>query len=152
MGGEVPSQEGVQEDTPLAPGGEVPSSLDQEGEEVSASSRAEPVAGGGYQEEGMVPQSFMEAMVGDENIDLIRDIPVKITSIMGNARMKLKDLVELGQGSVVELDRVEGEPVDILANGKLVGRGEVVVVDEHFGIRVTEIFKANSDFDEKHII
>lgn len=119
---------------------------------MPVSSRAEPVAGGGYHEEEMVPQSFMEAMEGDENIDLIRDIPVKITSIMGNARMKLKDLVELGQGSVVELDRVEGEPVDILANGKLVGRGEVVVVDEHFGIRVTEIFKANSDFDEKHII
>ncbi len=152
MGGEVPSQEGVQEEVPLAPEGEVPSPLDQEGKEVPLSSRAEPVAGGGYQEEEMVPQSFMEAMEGDENIDLIRDIPVKITSIMGNARIKLKDLVELGQGSVVELDRVEGEPVDILANGKLVGRGEVVVVDEHFGIRVTEIFKANSDFDEKHII
>ncbi len=152
MGGEVPSQEGVQEEAPLAPGGEAPSPLDQEGKEVPLSSGAEPVAGGGYQEEEIVPQSFMEAMEGDEKIDLIRDIPVKITSIMGNARMKLKNLVELGQGSVVELDRVEGEPVDILANGKLVGRGEVVVVDEHFGIRVTEIFKANSDFDEKQII
>jgi flagellar motor switch protein FliN/FliY len=73
------------------------------------------------------------------NLDLIVDIPVRITVELGRTRKTIGEVLALGPGSVVELNKMAGEPVDVLVNGKLIARGEVVVIDESFGIRVTDI-------------
>jgi len=73
------------------------------------------------------------------NIDLLLDVPLPIAVELGRTNMAIRDILDLGPGSVVELDRSAGEPVDILVNGKLVARGEVVVIDESFGVRVVDI-------------
>ncbi len=73
------------------------------------------------------------------DLDFILDIPLEVTVEMGRTKMLINDLLQLGQGSVIELNRLAGEPLDILVNNKLVARGEVVVVGEKFGIRLTDI-------------
>lgn len=75
----------------------------------------------------------------ERDIDFLLDIPVDITVRLGSTRMLIKELLQLGQGSVVELEKLAGEPMEILANNKLIARGEVVVVNEKFGIRLTDI-------------
>jgi flagellar motor switch protein FliN len=74
-----------------------------------------------------------------QNLDFILDIPLKVTVELGRTEVIIKDLLQLGQGSVLELDKLAGEPLEILVNGKLVAKGEVVVVNEKFGIRLTDI-------------
>jgi flagellar motor switch protein FliN/FliY len=74
-----------------------------------------------------------------QNLDFILDIPLKVSVELGRANVVIKDLLQLGQGSVLELDKLAGEPLEVLVNGKLVARGEVVVVNEKFGIRLTDI-------------
>lgn len=76
---------------------------------------------------------------GNSDIDMIMDIPVQLTVELGRTRMTIKNILQLGQGSVVELDGLAGEPMDIFVNGYLIAQGEVVVVDEKYGIRVTDI-------------
>jgi flagellar motor switch protein FliN/FliY len=76
---------------------------------------------------------------GSTDLDFILDIPLEVTVEMGRTKMLINDLLQLGQGSVIELNRLAGEPLDILVNNKLVARGEVVVVGEKFGIRLTDI-------------
>lgn len=73
------------------------------------------------------------------NIDLIMDVPLQITVELGKSRKTIREILSLGPGSVVELDKLAGEPVDLLVNGKLLAKGEVVVIDENFGIRITDI-------------
>ena len=75
----------------------------------------------------------------DVNLDLILDIPVTIAMEIGRTRISIRNLLQLNQGSVVELDRLAGEPMDVLVNGTLVAHGEVVVVNEKFGIRLTDV-------------
>lgn len=76
---------------------------------------------------------------GGSDIDLIMDIPVQLTVELGRTRLTIRNILQLGQGSVVELDGLAGEPMDIFVNGYLIAQGEVVVVDEKYGIRVTDI-------------
>ncbi|GAA5178722.1 MULTISPECIES: flagellar motor switch protein FliN [Halomonadaceae] len=73
------------------------------------------------------------------DLEMIMDIPVKLTVELGRTRLTIKQLLELAQGSVIELDGLAGEPMDILINGYLIAQGEVVVVDDKYGIRITEI-------------
>jgi flagellar motor switch protein FliN/FliY len=73
------------------------------------------------------------------DIEFLLDIPVEISVRLGNTRMLIKELLQLGQGSVIELEKLAGEPMEVLANNRLVARGEVVVVNEKFGIRLTDI-------------
>ncbi|MBV2181197.1 MAG: flagellar motor switch protein FliN [Castellaniella sp.] len=75
----------------------------------------------------------------DSDIDMIMDIPVQLSVELGRTRLTIKNILQLGQGSVVELDGLAGEPMDIFVNGYLIAQGEVVVVDEKYGIRVTDI-------------
>lgn len=82
-------------------------------------------------------QGAMPAM--DGNINLIMDVPLQVTVELGRTRKLIRDILELAPGSVVELDKLAGEPVDILVNGKLIAKGEVVVIDENFGVRITDI-------------
>lgn len=73
------------------------------------------------------------------NLDMILDIPVTLSVEMGRTRIMVKDLLQLGQGAVVELEKLAGEPMEILVNGRLVARGEAVVINEKFGIKLTDI-------------
>ena len=83
------------------------------------------------------------AAAGDSDIDMIMDIPVQLSVELGRTRLTIKNILQLGQGSVVELDGLAGEPMDIFVNGYLIAQGEVVVVDEKYGIRVTDIITAS---------
>ena len=73
------------------------------------------------------------------SLDLILDIPLTVTVELGRSKMLINDLLQLGQGSVIELTKLAGEPLEVLVNQKLVARGEVVVVNEKFGVRLTDI-------------
>ncbi len=77
-------------------------------------------------------------------IDLIADIPVRVTVELGKARKSVSEILALNTGAVIELDKMAGEPVDILVNGKMIAHGEVVVIDENFGVRITDIVASNS--------
>ena len=74
-----------------------------------------------------------------KSMDLILDIPLTVTVELGRSKMLINDLLQLGQGSVIELTKLVGEPLEVLVNQKLVARGEVVVVNEKFGVRLTDI-------------
>ncbi len=76
---------------------------------------------------------------GEVNLDVVLDIPVTIAMEIGRTKISIRNLLQLNQGSVVELDRLAGEPMDVLVNGTLVAHGEVVVVNEKFGIRLTDV-------------
>jgi len=76
---------------------------------------------------------------GDVKLDVVLDIPVTISMEIGRTKISIRNLLQLNQGSVVELDRMAGEPMDVLVNGTLVAHGEVVVVNEKFGIRLTDV-------------
>ena len=76
---------------------------------------------------------------GDVNLDVILDVPVTLSMEVGRTRVPIRNLLQLNQGSVVELDRAAGEPLDVFVNGTLIAHGEVVVVNERFGIRLTDV-------------
>lgn len=80
---------------------------------------------------------------GDPRLDLLLDVPMKMSVELGRTRMAIHELLQLAPGAVVELDRLVGEPLDIKVNGKLVARGEAVVVNGRLGVRVTEILSVN---------
>jgi len=73
------------------------------------------------------------------NLDVILDVPVTVSMEVGNTKISIRNLLQLNQGSVIELDRLAGEPMDVLVNGTLIARGEVVVVNDKFGLRLTDI-------------
>ncbi|MBN3563522.1 flagellar motor switch protein FliN [Aliamphritea spongicola] len=79
------------------------------------------------------------AIVKDPKLDVILDIPVTISMQVGHAEIPIRNLLQLNQGSVIELDRVAGEPLDVKVNGTLVAHGEVVVVNDRYGIRLTDV-------------
>ena len=78
-------------------------------------------------------------LTGEVNLDVILDVPVTLSMEVGRTRIPIRNLLQLNQGSVVELDRAAGEPLDVFVNGTLVAHGEVVVVNEKFGIRLTDV-------------
>ncbi len=78
---------------------------------------------------------------GHENIDLIMDVPLEVTVELGRTSKSIKDILEFAPGTIVELNKIAGEPIDVLVNGKYVAKGEVVVIEESFGIKITEIIK-----------
>jgi len=86
-------------------------------------------------------EAFDDGMISIEkkNIGLIMDVPLQVTVELGRTNKLIKDILEFGPGSIIELDKLAGDPVDILVNGKVIAKGEVVVIDESFGVRVTDI-------------
>ncbi|MBF0343013.1 MAG: flagellar motor switch protein FliN [Nitrospirae bacterium] len=84
-----------------------------------------------------------EGHEGLRDIKFLLDIPLTVTVEIGRTKMLINDLLQLGQGSVVELDKLAGEPMEMLINNKVIARGEVVVVNEKFGIRLTDIVSPN---------
>ncbi len=90
----------------------------------------------------MNPEDFSGARpepASDVNLNMVLDVPVTIAMEIGRTRIPIRNLLQLNQGSVVELDRLAGEPLDVLVNGTLIAHGEVVVVNEKFGIRLTDV-------------
>ncbi|EKU70667.1 flagellar motor switch phosphatase FliY [Selenomonas sp. F0473] len=85
------------------------------------------------------PLSTVPVQVNDANIGLILDVPLQVNVELGRTKKSIKDILDLTKGSIVELDKLAGEPVDIMVNGKYLAKGEVVVIDENFGVRITEI-------------
>ncbi|WP_455720985.1 flagellar motor switch phosphatase FliY [Agathobacter sp.] len=78
-----------------------------------------------------------------ENIDLIMDVPLEVTVELGRTKKSISDILDFGPGKIIELNKLAGEPIDVLVNGKYVAKGEVVVIEESFGVRITEIVNAN---------
>jgi flagellar motor switch protein FliN/FliY len=91
------------------------------------------------EEFGSAPKSNLPVSLEGPNLDVILDIPVSISMEVGNTEITIRNLLQLNQGSVIELDRLAGEPLDVLVNGTLIAHGEVVVVNEKFGIRLTDV-------------
>ncbi|WP_307987940.1 flagellar motor switch protein FliN, partial [uncultured Pseudomonas sp.] len=88
------------------------------------------------EEFGSVPRNNQPVTLDGPNLDVILDIPVSISMEVGSTDINIRNLLQLNQGSVIELDRLAGEPLDVLVNGTLIAHGEVVVVNEKFGIRL----------------
>jgi flagellar motor switch protein FliN/FliY len=85
---------------------------------------------------GSVPVGY-----GPENIDLIMDVPLEVTVELGRTSKSIKEILDFTPGTIIELNRIAGEPIDVLVNGKYVAKGEVVIIEESYGIRITEIVK-----------
>lgn len=99
-----------------------------------------PFGGGAspFQQLGMGAQ-----VVDNKGLDILMDVPLEISVELGRVKMLVRDIVELTTGSIVEIDKAAGEPVDVMVNGRLVARGEVVVIEDNFGVRITEILNPN---------
>lgn len=116
-------------------------------EQVGAENlEAQPADMGGELKGGGAPMGGGNPKAGEahatgpvQSLDFILDIPLKVTVELGRSRMSIRDILQLSQGSVVELSKLAGEPLEVLVNEKLIARGEVVVVNEKFGIRLTDI-------------
>lgn len=139
---------------PVSP---APSAQPQMQQPVTDMSMQQPMAGMQQPMNAMPPQglniqpaqfqSFMPAPnldgIAPENIDLIMDVPLEVTVELGRTSKSIKEILDFSPGTIIELDKLAGEPIDVLVNGKFVAKGEVVVIEESFGIRVTEIIKEN---------
>lgn len=114
---------------------------DSSGESGAADAGDAGAGDDGVQKAAMSSLQDEAAAQGDENVnlDVILDIPVTLAMEIGRTRISIRHLLQLNQGSVVELDRLAGEPLDVLVNGTLIAHGEVVVVNERFGIRLTDV-------------
>ena len=110
--------------------------INTETEEMPVNKTAEPIA----ERPAAKPDS-----VNESNIELLLDVSMRVTVELGRTRMKLAQILELQHGSVVELDRLAGDPVDIFVNDRMVAHGEVVVVDDKFGVRITNMVSVNSE-------
>ncbi len=143
---EVVSQEAGQSEVNIQPEGEdLQSDIFQAGLQQSVPSfnlGAEASVGAGNV--GVQPVQFAPLSQGPQqevtgNIGLLMDVSMQLTVELGRTKMLIKDILGMGEGTIVELDKLAGEPVDLLVNGKLIAKGEVVVIDENFGVRVTDI-------------
>jgi flagellar motor switch protein FliN len=90
------------------------------------------------------------ASVAPGRLDMILDIPVQVTVELGRSKIPIRNLLQLAQGSVVELDRLAGEPLDVLVNGCLIAQGEVVVINDKFGIRLTDVISPDERLRRLH--
>lgn len=121
-------------------------------EAASAAPQAQPPASARPQAEAAKPANFgalrqeNSGMVG--NIDMILDIPVTISVEIGRTKMVVKDLLQLTQGAVIELEKLAGEPMEILVHGKLLARGEAVVVNDKFAVKLTDIVSPTERIDK----
>ena len=107
-----------------------------------ASGGQQPAGGGNADKGASAPQVSDEIKLPKmdfSKLKMILDIPLKVSVELGRTKMLVNDLLQLGQGSVIELDKIAGEPMEILINDKLVAMGEVVVVNEKFGVRLTDV-------------
>ncbi|MFJ2995081.1 flagellar motor switch protein FliN [Pandoraea sp. NPDC087047] len=134
-------------DTPQTPGDDAQAMADEWASAMAEQTASEPAAAAPQPASSTASPVFqpLAAAAGSttpathNDIDLILDIPVQMTVELGRTKIAIKNLLQLAQGSVVELDGMAGEPMDVLVNGCLIAQGEVVVVNDKFGIRLTDI-------------
>lgn len=127
--------------------GEVIAEYSNSANDVTSQARSEKSKDSSHQLMTKIIQLADEVRIGDDslnkikvqNIDFILDVPLKVNVELGRTKVLIKELLQLGQGSVLELDKLAGEPLEILVNGKVIARGECVVVNEKFGVRLTDI-------------
>lgn len=86
-------------------------------------------------------EDLVRKLAGDTNIEILLDVPMKASVELGSSKLFVKEILDLVPGSIIELSRNVGDPVDLLINGRLVAKGEVVVVDDNFGFRITDFLK-----------
>ena len=115
--------------------------INTEIQEIPVGKTAEAIA----EKPAMKPEAKPAETPGESNIDLLLDVSLRVTVELGRTRMKLAQILELQHGSVVELDRLAGDPVDIFVNDRMVAHGEVVVVDDKFGVRITDMVAPNTE-------
>lgn len=89
-----------------------------------------------------------DAILKDKNLQMILDIPLRVTVELGRTKMPVSELLNLGQGSVIELNKLAGEPMEVFVNDKLIARGEAVVVNEKFGVRLTDIISTRERVEQ----
>ena len=89
-----------------------------------------------------------ESLTKEKNLNLILDIPLRVTVELGRTKMPVNELLNLGQGSVIELNKLAGEPMEVFVNDKLIARGEAVVVNEKFGVRLTDIISPTERIEQ----
>ena len=94
-------------------------------------------------EERATPEPMLASTKDDEPLQAIYDVPVQVSAVLGKASMQVSQLLKLGRGAVVELDRRVGDAIDVYVNDRLVARGEVVIIDDHLGVTMTEIIKSD---------
>jgi len=109
---------------------------------IEAEAEAAPVAGDKVDKMAGIPDT------SHRNLNLILDIPLRVAVELGRTKMVVNDLLNLGQGSVIELSKLAGEPMEVLVNDKLVARGEAVVVNEKFGVRLTDIISPSERVEQ----
>ena len=97
----------------------------------------------GDSDDGGLPEVVGRPPTNAKELEAVYDIPVQVSAVLGKANMQVSQLLKLGRGAVVELDRKVGEAIDIYVNNRLVARGEVVIVDDRLGVTMTEIIKAD---------
>ncbi len=123
--------------------------LDSLAEKLAAEAAAgdQAAAGGGAGDGGNQESSEADAQK-DRNLALILDIPLRVTVELGRTKMPVNELLNLGQGSVLELNKLAGEPMEVFVNDKLIARGEAVVVNEKFGVRLTDIISTKERVEQ----
>lgn len=94
-------------------------------------------------EDNEMAAALGESSEGSITLDAVSDIPVQVSVVLGKSSMQVNQLLKLGRGAVIELDRKVGEPIDVYVNNRLVARGEVVVVEDRIGVTMTEIIKSD---------
>jgi len=95
------------------------------------------------EEESSGSEAMLASDKADEPLQAIYDVPVQVSAVLGKASMQVSQLLKLGRGAVVELDRRVGDAIDVYVNDRLVARGEVIIVDDHLGVTMTEIIKSD---------
>ncbi|MGE4508615.1 MAG: flagellar motor switch phosphatase FliY [Eubacteriaceae bacterium] len=113
-------------------------------------SRQQPVEVSNYNYRSFDAPPDQANMVSADNLDLIMSVPIQISVELGRTQKKIKDIAELTLGNIVELDRQAGDQVDVIANGRLIARGDVVVVDDNYSVKITEIIKTKEELNNKN--
>jgi flagellar motor switch protein FliN/FliY len=152
----------VKEEVPDSTPAPTPASMPEQNAELNQQAAGQPMMGQQMMGQQMMGQTMMNSqmmgqpvnvqpaqfqpfnggMVGafqPENIDLIMDVPLEVTVELGRTQKSISDILDFSPGKIIELNKIAGEPIDILVNGKYVAKGEVVVIEESFGVRITEI-------------
>ncbi len=113
--------------------------LEEQGTETLDSESSDEISPAAYQNFDGLDKNDAPRQQGDFNLDVILDVPITLSMEIGRTQINIRNLLQFNQGSVVELDRLAGEPMDVLVNGTLIAHGEVVVVNDRFGIRLTDV-------------
>jgi flagellar motor switch protein FliN/FliY len=130
------SEQDIGADSDEAPADDRAAAPEEQGGDTGANAPGDETAPASAEFQQLEPDNTES---GEVNLDAIMDVPVTIAMEIGRTRINIRNLLQLNQGSVVELDRLAGEPMDVLVNGTLIAQGEVVVVNDRFGIRLTDV-------------